>query len=291
MFTTSAIKNTRFLHKFCRRFSISNVNFVRGGGVGPSAPKTQLNLKRESENQTNVKNVQENKETNVKTDYNLNATPLKLAVSEQVSKSYDFAAENEKRIAEILEYYSQYEKEISQGGYEDDVEFDKFVQPDEEDGQKYPVELTRGETGVFELHEVVTLLQSEKAIDICCIEMPKDLCYADYVVVCTPFSVRHSNAIAQVFHTVYKKKRNEEEDPPFVKPEKNQDWVALDLGTIVVHIMTEEMRKKYDIEMLWTVGPEFDDNTLEKSEMEKLTEQYKSILTDAEWLEQVTVKK
>ena len=35
----------------------------------------------------------------------------------------------------------------------------------------------------------------------------------------------------------------------------------MDLANIVLHLLTQEQREYYDLETLWTVGPEFDDST------------------------------
>ena len=49
---------------------------------------------------------------------------------------------------------------------------------------------------------------------------------------------------------------------------------AMDLANIVLHLLTQEQREYYDLETLWTVGPDFDDATrqLETSgDISKLT--------------------
>jgi hypothetical protein len=35
----------------------------------------------------------------------------------------------------------------------------------------------------------------------------------------------------------------------------------MDLGNIALHIFSAKFRKMYDLETLWTVGPEYDDLT------------------------------
>ena len=49
------------------------------------------------------------------------------------------------------------------------------------------------------------------------------------------------------------------------KKEKNYDWVAMDLKNIALHLFTEQNREVYDLESLWSVGPEFDAKTREQS--------------------------
>jgi len=52
------------------------------------------------------------------------------------------------------------------------------------------------------------------------------------------------------------------------------DWTVIDVGNACVHLMMPEIRQKYDIEMLWAVGPQFDDLTLAKSDAEQLEEEF-----------------
>ena len=69
----------------------------------------------------------------------------------------------------------------------------------------------------------------------------------------------------------------------------SEQWMAVDLGLpqkrmqtshcmmhfvstgfAVVHVMLDEARQKYELEKLWTLGPEFDDQTLSMLEYEKV---------------------
>ena len=43
--------------------------------------------------------------------------------------------------------------------------------------------------------------------------------------------------------------------------DKSSGWNALDLGNIVVHLLSQDQREHYDLETLWSVGPEYDDKT------------------------------
>lgn len=62
---------------------------------------------------------------------------------------------NEARIAEIMEYYSQYEKELSEGGYKDNDDMWLTESSNAEQPEKFPVSLDRGQEGVFDVHEMV----------------------------------------------------------------------------------------------------------------------------------------
>jgi len=38
-----------------------------------------------------------------------------------------------------------------------------------------------------------------------------------------------------------------------------QGWIALDLGNIILHLFLQRPRDHFDLEVLWTVGPLYDD--------------------------------
>lgn len=50
-------------------------------------------------------------------------------------------------------------------------------------------------TGVFDLPQIVELLQHENAQELCVIRVPKELQYVDYMVIVTARSIRHCLAI------------------------------------------------------------------------------------------------
>ena len=57
----------------------------------------------------------------------------------------------------------------------------------------------------------------------------------------------------------------------------NTGWTALDMGNIVLHLLVQEQREYYDLEMLWTVGPEFDDNTRKMAVAEKNSQKIETL--------------
>lgn len=183
----------------------------------------------------------------------------------------DVSSINETRIAEIMEYYSQYEKELLDGGYTDN---DDMWLRDSGKPEKYPVSLDRGVEGVFDAHEIVEVLKEQKMSDVCCIELPKEVDFARHMVIGTAFSLKHISSTASYVSRLYKKKRSQRDPMGIMKSPKGQNWTALDLGNIALHLMMPDVRQMYDIEMLWTVGPRFDQMTIEKSETEQLEREF-----------------
>ena len=55
---------------------------------------------------------------------------------------------------------------------------------------------TGGESGVFEIDELVHLLKEENAQDLCIIQVPKEKRYVDYLVIASGRSTRHLSSLA-----------------------------------------------------------------------------------------------
>lgn len=61
---------------------------------------------------------------------------------------------------------------------------------------------------------------------------------------------------------------------PRIEGDKRSEWVAIDLGNIVLHIMDRTTREKYDIETLWCVGAKFDPESNKVDPMSELISQH-----------------
>jgi len=122
---------------------------------------------------------------------------------------------------------------------------------------------TRGEKGVFEISEIVDVLTNEKISDIAVIRIPPQKQYADFMVIGTGRNTRHLRSVAALINSLFKEKRYSSDPIPRREGENdaNTGWTAMDMGNIVLHLLTQENREYYDLETLWTVGPEFDDKT------------------------------
>lgn len=51
-------------------------------------------------------------------------------------------------------------------------------------------------------------------------------------------------------------------------------------GNIALHIFSDKARLTYDLETLWSVGPEYDEKTNKKSEVVDIFENYSAYLKD-----------
>ncbi|XP_050471331.1 uncharacterized protein LOC126864238 [Bombus huntii] len=146
------------------------------------------------------------------------------------------------------------------------------------------INLKRGVNGVFEIEDLISLLQKSNAKNIFVTSVPSELQYVDYVVIVTGSSKKHMQSLANFIRKVYKLKKNKTDFLPKIEGEDSKDWLALDLGNIVLHIFSSFARSLYDLETLWSVGPDYDDKSRGSTD-EDIMEQYNTFLSDLEPIE------
>jgi len=100
---------------------------------------------------------------------------------------------------------------------------------------------------------VETELDERKALHIKVLDVRRKSSITDYMVVATATSSRHAQSLCE--HIVEKVKQNGMQ-PLGVEGQPGSDWVLLDLGDVVVHVMTGHAREFYQLEKLWSVGGE-----------------------------------
>lgn len=115
-----------------------------------------------------------------------------------------------------------------------------------------------GKSGVFDVEDLIEVLKRDNAENIFVCTVPKELNYVDYLCVITGRSHRHMKAIAEFVRKMYKLKRSEVDLIPKIEGKNSEEWIAMDMGNIALHIFSADVRKKYDLEMLWSVGAKYD---------------------------------
>ena len=99
---------------------------------------------------------------------------------------------------------------------------------------------------------VIESLENMKAKDIVVLDVKPLTSMADYMIVASGTSKRHISAVAESVYLDAKAagiKSNMEGEP-------GSDWVLVDMFDVIVHLMTPDTRKFYDLEKLWTMTPE-----------------------------------
>jgi ribosome-associated protein len=98
---------------------------------------------------------------------------------------------------------------------------------------------------------VVDALEDLKAVDIKVLDVTGMTSITDRMVVAGGTSTRHVRSLAD--HVVLEAKQAG--NPPLgVEGEQAGEWVLIDLGDVVVHVMLPPVRAFYALEKLWSVG-------------------------------------
>ncbi len=98
-------------------------------------------------------------------------------------------------------------------------------------------------------HLILTSLDDMKAVDVIELDVNGKTSVTDLLIIASGTSSRHVKSIASAVVVDAKKRGNK---PLGVEGEETGEWVLVDLGDIVVHVMQPHVRQFYDLEKLWT---------------------------------------
>jgi ribosome-associated protein len=88
-----------------------------------------------------------------------------------------------------------------------------------------------------------------KAENIITLDVQGKSTLTDYLVICTGTSKRHVSSISN--HVAMEAKKLGME-PIGIEGETEGEWVVLDMGSSMLHVMQEEPRNTYQLEKLWS---------------------------------------
>ena len=97
---------------------------------------------------------------------------------------------------------------------------------------------------------VVTALDDLRGVDITTIDVRDKTSVTDALVIASGTSERHVRSLAD---RVLERVREAGVKPLGIEGEKGGDWLLLDLGDVVVHVMLPEKRDFYNLEKLWSL--------------------------------------
>lgn len=110
----------------------------------------------------------------------------------------------------------------------------------------------RADADFERLHDLVShALEDMKATDVHEVDVRERSDVTDLLVVASGTSSRHVRSIA---NQVVREGKKAGLTPLGVEGERDGDWVLVDMGDIVVHVMQPRTREFYGLERLWDVG-------------------------------------
>ena len=95
---------------------------------------------------------------------------------------------------------------------------------------------------------VIEKIEDMKGRDIIALDISDKASFADYMIICSGNSNRLVKSIAQ---NVGIECRAAGAEPKGMEGNDVGEWALVDLADIIVHVMTDEQRDKYNLEQLW----------------------------------------
>ena len=92
------------------------------------------------------------------------------------------------------------------------------------------------------IDKIITTLDKHKAEAIESFDLREKDYFVDFAIIASSLGQKHTTALLDHMKNELKPEET------FVYVEESGDWVVVDLGDILIHIMTPEYRTKYDME-------------------------------------------
>lgn len=99
------------------------------------------------------------------------------------------------------------------------------------------------------LENIIRTIDGKRAQDIIALDMKGLSIMSDYNVITHASNSRLINAIAD---SVVEAGREEGYEVESIEGKKTGNWILIDLGSVIVHIFSEEERSHYQLEELWS---------------------------------------
>ncbi len=93
------------------------------------------------------------------------------------------------------------------------------------------------------VENIVSLLDEKKAENIQVFDMKDRDYFVDIVIIATTLGQRHGFALLD-----HLKKELKKSGEKYLKTDESDEWIVLDTGDILIHLMTPEYRTKYNLE-------------------------------------------
>ena len=99
---------------------------------------------------------------------------------------------------------------------------------------------------------IITALEDLKANDIAVLSVAESSTVTDWMVIASGTSNRHVKALA---NNVEVEAKQNGFKPLGAEGNDTAEWVLVDFGDVIVHVMLPSTREFYDLESLWTLKP------------------------------------
>ena len=105
---------------------------------------------------------------------------------------------------------------------------------------------------------ILNILEDNKAENLSIIDVKNKSSVTDTMIIVSGRSTRHVKAIADNLVTKLKKNKVK---PIGIEGYNKSEWILLDYGDLLVHVMHPETRDFYSLEKLWDESIEIDNYT------------------------------
>lgn len=102
------------------------------------------------------------------------------------------------------------------------------------------------------VQEVAQFIDDRKGIDTIAIDISKQSSFTDYFVIATVTSWAHLKGLHKELKGFLKERGALSFNQHKIL--RDESWVLIDCGDIVIHLMNREMRDFYELESLWFSG-------------------------------------
>ena len=92
------------------------------------------------------------------------------------------------------------------------------------------------------MQKIAKILDDKKALDVEIFDLSDKDYFVDGVVIATTMGQKHGFALLDEL------KKQLKPDEEFLFIDESDDWTVIDLGDILIHLMSEEYRAKYQLE-------------------------------------------
>jgi len=97
---------------------------------------------------------------------------------------------------------------------------------------------------------VIAALEEIKAVDVKVLDVEGKASFTDRMIIASGTSSRHVKSVAD---NVVMRAKEKGVELLGMEGETTGEWILVDLGDVVVHVMQPEIRDFYNLEKLWTV--------------------------------------